>query len=384
MRVLLAFAALLVFAAPAEAACRRDPSGPPVTVTKSTRSGADRLTTTRLIACDRRRGRRIVLARGRLRDTQFGLPRGTGVVGYSVAGRRVAWMKAHTGRRSVASRLHVVRVGRRVQRLRAFTISRVQPDLVLPQIDVAITSRGDLAWLAPHVQRNRYRVTLERVGHRAVVVATGDIDTLGIEDDRTLRIRVFERYRYIEIRPLREPRCGAREQFRPIFETATVLVTRATYGKRRQGMSVRVCRRADGRDPVVATVYDEVPSLDVAGADRDWVVLVESRCLNPQCAYVVGAFEAGSGRRGPGARFLWPPDIEDVLIPEPGRLVAVSAGGVAAWVSVVDGVERLVVPRRRRAHVLDSGAPGAIRDLAFAGTRLTWTNDGVPRSAEVP
>ena len=62
--------------------------------------------------------------------------------------------------------------------------------------------------------------------------------------------------------------------------------------------------------------------------------------------------------------------------------MAVSDGGVAAWLSKGD-VERVVVVRGEGAYtVADSGPPGSIRDLAFTGSVLSWTHDGQPRALD--
>jgi hypothetical protein len=337
----------------------------------------------RVVARDRRSGRRFVLARGRLVVRIRGSDRGSYVGGAWVAGRRVVWVKERVGRRWRVAWLHVVRVGRTVRRLETRRLFRVRPTGSGPPLGAVITSRGELAWLTPD------RVVARRPVRRPRVVARGAFEGIALEDDRTLRLTDDDGYAYVDLRPPpgREPDCGGRERLKPVFESAEVIITQASYGDPEEAdLSLRACRRADGRDPVVASLFSAFPDgrwLHVAGADRDWVLVVENFCGRGGCSWDVRAAQAGSGRRGPLATFgrTGHPD-DDPWYPEESALLAVSDTGLSAWVSEVDGVARLVaIVRDDRYRVLDTG--GSLRDLAFSGSVLTWTHDGEPRSADL-
>jgi hypothetical protein len=345
---------------------------PPVTVHRIEFARGDR-TETRLVARDRRSGRRTVLARGRMHRR-----RGSVVGGWSVAGRRVAYVKSRAGPKWTVVRLRVVRVGRSVDRLETLRLFRVRTGREVP-LDAVITSRGELAWLTPQ------GVFMRRPGRRPRAVSHKRYFGVELEDDRTLRLAGFD---YIDLRPApkSQPRCARRERFRSIFTSREVIVTRAIYDSIDEiWMVVRACRRATGRDPVVERSQDFFPdgsSFDVAGADRDWAVVLHTRCGRDQvCESLVRASQAGTARQGPGAVFS---DIADEYWLPPGRELAVSDAGVPVWVHEYAGVARLVVVHRRGEHaVLDTGAAGSIRDLGFSGSVLYWRHDGVPRSTDL-
>jgi hypothetical protein len=302
-----------------------------------------------------------------------------GVIGgYSVSGRRVAYVKARVGRKWTVVRLHLLRVGRGVNRLETLRLFRTRSNV--PPLDAVLTSRGELSWLTPR------GVVLRRPDRRPRTITRTRYRSIALEDDATLRLRHGERLAFLDLRPF--PGCGGRSRFEPVLETADVIVTRARYEPVDETWElIRACRRADGRDPVVARAHAELPdgkTLDVAGADRDWVVFAKRAGDRYGDNYAtIRAIEAGSGRRGPSAFFheyrgepnpnMWLPF---------GGEVAVRDDGVSAWVSQRDDLHRLVaVPRQGDHVVLDSGPPGSLGSLAFDGAALTWTHDGVPRSA---
>lgn len=342
---------------------------PPVTVDRIATSPADRIET-RLVARDERSGRRFVLARARLRG------RGTHIGGYSVVGRRVVYVKSRKGRRLTVVRLHVVRVGpRRIRRLGTLRLFRRRDAFEVPE-DAIVTSRGELAWLTPD------QVVVRRSGRRPRMLARGTFRGIALEDHRTLRLLGDTGWEYIDLRPGREPSCGGRSRFRPVLETPELVVTEAFYPDLEEpSYSLRVCRRADGRDPVVGSTFGLFPdgaSFHVVGAIRDWAVIVDIYGARRGASYRVFAAQAGTGRRGLSAGLSEDrPGVPSSRLP-----FAVSDGGLVAWVSERDGAERLVTPTAGipSYQVLDTGGPGSLRDLAFTGTTLTWTHDGVPRS----
>lgn len=344
-------------------------AAPPVTVHRIEFRRGDR-SETRIVARDRHSGRRFVLARGS-RRTHLG--------DWWVSGRRVVYVEATSGGESKVVRLHVVRVAASVRRLQTLRLFLAPRRAYVP-LDAVMTSRGRLAWLSPD------GVIVRRRGGRRRVVSRETYDAIDLEDDRTLRLDGRE---YIDLRPGSEPDCGGRERFRPVFRSRDVIVTRAAYG----GIDVRThvlraCRRADGRDPVVAVADSIFPGgvrLDVPGADRDWVVVTWLSCdrYGGGCSVSVRAMQAGSGRRGLGATFYEARE-PDQYWPPLGLGLAVSDAGLPAWVSEVRGVARLVAVLADDSYrVLDTGSPGAIRDLAFVGDTLMWTHEGEPRSADL-
>ena len=65
--------------------------------------------------------------------------------------------------------------------------------------------------------------------------------------------------------------------------------------------------------------------------------------------------------------------------------MAVTERGVAAWIADRDGVQRLLAASPGGGvSELDRGPSGSIAALAADGTRIRWTRDGAPRSAEPP
>jgi hypothetical protein len=234
-------------------------------------------------------------------------------------------------------------------------------------------------------------VFVRRPGRRPRAVSRRRYWNVALEDDRTLRLTGAE-LDYFDLRraPRPNPRCARRERFRRIFRSREVIVTRAIYDTIDEIWTVvRACRRVTGLDPVVETSQDFFPdgsSFRVAGADRDWVVIVHTSCgRSRDCQSFVRADQAGTARRGPGAVFWASADEPE---PEywlpPGRELAVSDAGIPAWVHENEGVARLVLVHRRGAYAVpDAGAAGSIRDLAFSGSVLYWTHDGAPRSADV-
>ena len=99
----------------------------PVTLAHRERYSRDGdVTYQRLVARDRR-GRRFVLARAQHVERADFSRRGSVLGGSWVSGRRVVWVKARIGRRWTVTRLHVARVGSRVDRLETLRLSRTPP-----------------------------------------------------------------------------------------------------------------------------------------------------------------------------------------------------------------------------------------------------------------
>jgi hypothetical protein len=204
-------------------------------------------------------------------------------------------------------------------------------------------------------------------------VARDYFSDIALEDGRTLRLggEDAEEFRFIDLRGQREPDCGGRSQFKPVFATDTLVVTQAHYDRYLSDSAMRVCLRATGRDPVaISTVGQDDEQLTVVGADREWVVITDIWCWK-ECLHAVWALQAGTGRR---AEQQLPANL-----PQARQPLAVNEAGVAAWVADADGAARLYAG----GNELDSGPPGSLASLRFTGTTLTWTNAGVPKSAEV-
>jgi hypothetical protein len=350
-------------------------AAPPLAVDRSefTRGGR---TETRLAAYDRRSGRRRVLAGGS--RGRRGL--GTFIGGWSASGDRVAYVEARAGRRRMVVRLHVVRVGATVERVETLWLFRRPTGRSVP-LDAAMTSRGELAWLEPG------GVFARRRGRRTRRVSRVRYGAVALEDDRTLRLsRGDADLAYLDLRPGRrpEPYCGGRSRFRRVLRTRHVVVSRARYvTSDRWWDAIRACRRSDGRDPLIdwtLSYFMLGSTLRVAGADRDWVVISNTACGHhgDGCTSSYRAHQAGTAREGPYVSL----DSDVDPVGGPGRHgLAVSDRGLPAWVFQDAGGARLVVVRGEDVYsVVDSGAPGSIRDLAWSGEVLSWTHDGVPRS----
>ena len=153
------------------AACPALPAGPADELKPARADG-------RAVVCVRSGGRRIVLARGTPSQR---------IGGAAASGRHVAWIETRfrAGRRTVI--VTVARVGTRTRLLRRDVVHRDRRRSA-PWLDVAITDRGELAWLEPnrHGAPALKRVVVDIPGAPPRRVATGAVDRLTVEDGRTL------------------------------------------------------------------------------------------------------------------------------------------------------------------------------------------------------
>lgn len=336
---------------------------------------------TAVAVCDRRTGRRMVVHRAaeRFGDT---------VEGAAAAGRRVAWIERH--RRS-RPRIEVVVIELPSRReLRRVTVARGRfPGF--RTIDVAMTSRGDLAWLVPAARR-RDRIVLQRAGRpRREIARERYLCCLGVEDDRTLRWRRgFDGA--FEYRDLRPPRvvagCPRRERFHRVRSTAQVLVTSADYGAPTpiDGTTwsvIRACLRTAGRDVVVA---------QEKATSASWDTVREIRAAPP---FVVLEREVGSRYTGCSLARLETVDLRSGRsghssplscdeLPSPREPLAVTASGAPAW--ILDRAEHsrlLAIDAGRGLIELDSGPPGSLQHLRAEVDTVHWTHAGAPRTTKL-
>jgi hypothetical protein len=326
-----------------------------------------------LWACDHRTGRRIRLARGRLRGVDH--PLGTEIDDFDVDGRRVAWTYSRIGWRRMTIVLREAIVGRHARTVVRQTLY-AGPRRKYTGATVAVSSRGDLAW-------SRGRVVLAPAHGRARVVARGFADAF---EDRTLRWEDGHGHRhYLDVAPPpRRGGCPAREGWTRLGDSGQVLVTQAFYGSYEtdgQTQVVRACLRGSGKDHVVAESglsidLETVDAFSVAGFDRSWVVLVNSGSTKADLDHAsVLTFDAATGAKGRTAMLGLRDETGRYEYRWPEHPV-VTERGVAAWIT---GPRLFVAGSNAGVEQLDTGV---LANLRADGTRITWTNGGEPKSAD--
>lgn len=380
--LLLGFALPIAGALPAEAtACSRAAGGPPVSVVEQVR-GSGNVVVRELVACEHRRGRRFVLSRARLNEELPQRPaRGRFIGRWSVAGRRVVWTEGRVDAGRVVAQLRLVAIGRQVRALRRTRIYSARLGTV-PELDVALTTRGELFCLTP-----RGVFTERPSASRRRLKVGRDVIALDLEDDSTLRLTTSGLgIRYIELRARpRRGGCPVRSAFRPVHSTAEVLVSEAVYADEEEYFYttvLRACLRSSGRDPVI-TNADEISndgrSLKVLSVVGSWLAVLDVQSGRDGCFADVRAIQAGTGRAG---RHLELPECDRSVMPSESAPPTVTASGVPAWVATTQSASRVVAPTSTgRASILDEGLPGSISTLVADDNLLRWLNDGEPRSA---
>ena len=183
------------------------------------------------------------------------------------------------GRRVVV--VYVVRIGERgrVHPQRRIVVRRDRSRLV-PDVDVAITARGELAWLAP-VRRpaDWNEVVYDPPSGRPRRVGLDYAGRLAVEDRITLRWSSGEQLGFFELPRPATGMCPRRTGFRAVASNATIAITGRTYFSGYL-LVLRACMLATGRDREVAQAElgaDEL--LDVVGLDRRWIVLSSGHIL---------------------------------------------------------------------------------------------------------
>ena len=389
-RVLSLLVAVLAAAPPAAAdaaTCERRADGPALELDHKGTGGRydEGRIATALAVCDRRRGRRTVLARGLLRGGDAG---GELIGAGGSWGRRVAFTVLRRRRGRETLDLRVVAVGERPRTVRRLRVARGPFTERLPRLDAAITSGGSIAWVEPGTRNLRAgALVILRRGGRPRRVRSGPIHGVDVEDGRTLRLDMGGGYDFIDLDPASQPGCPERERFRPVLQTAAVTVTRADYAANSMDvtrLAYRICSSATGRDHAAASLIGRgfsADGLDVAGADAEWVLFTSSSCFRG-CSGEVFTARADPDRRlvqaisGSGSSGFPGPRAPLAIRHEDGR---------AAWVTPRDDAVALVLGRADgRARTLDTGPPSSIAALRFEGTELRWERDGQPRSAAAP
>jgi hypothetical protein len=290
-------------------------------------------------------GRAIVLGDRRVRKA-------------SAAGHRVAWIESH-GDRVV---IRVARVGRRVTQLRRI-VRRVRG---AEYFGVVLTRGGDLAWLASSYPRGG-EVALARPGRAPRVLDRYTAVDLGLEDGRTLRWDDLTSYH--SFFDLRQVPCPSRPRFAPLLQTERVLLTQRRYAST---IVLRGCDLTTRRDVVIGEQESHVGNsgaLDVIGTDGTWVLLRYSdteRYTGSGSVQIATADVATGDRKAP-----FP--LANVAAPHAGAF-AITDRGIPVWLAG----DRLLTPGRRDVVEIDHGA---IADIRSDGERVSWTNNGTPRSA---
>ena len=375
--------ALVVAPSAATAACRLS-DGPRFEARIVAHLGPHRTTRTVLAVCDRRRGRSLVLARAVYR---YQPEHGAFLDHAQAAGHEVAWITGafRGGRRTATVTVADARTGRRLSRR---TVASWRDQHLHPDLSVALTTRGGLAWIAPaRSDRRVAQVTLAQPGVAPRVIAEGtDLYDLGIEDDRTLRWRTAKGLSYSDIRTA-GPGCPRRARFKTTGLLDGLVVTRAVYGDEDSSLdAVRVCDVLTGHDPVVGVGGYSwgfgVETL-VIGGRAPWVVLqVDGLSRYDGCA--TATVSVVNVRAGIGTQASRSADAGRC---DSGRRtsVRVTDAGAAAWRGELGGEQRIAAIAAGGGIVdIDRAPVGSLGSLQADGEAFTWTRDGQPRSAPAP
>ena len=275
------------------------------------------------VVCDGR-----VLERAEIRD-------------FDQAGQRAAWTVAHGGR----IELREAKDGRIVMR------RRVGGD------QVAVTSRGDVAWAGQHV-------VLKPAGRRARVLGRGYY--VAFEDDRTLRWQGDDdAMLYLDLRaPAERDGCPRRAHFTAIAQTPQVLVTRAHYDDFGDLIQViRACVRGSGRDLVLDHTFASARSqLGVAALAGTRLIVWRTGDLSDGYVETVDASTGQVLRRAAAD----PPEAAAVI----------TATGAPVWATAT---RLLTIDPNGALATLDSGGP--FTGLRADGATVSWSNAGVPHQA---
>lgn len=352
--------------------------GPPAVLVER-RPGVVRTTA---VACDG--DRRVVVRRARLRRRPLG---GRRITAVSQAGRRVAWAERQHGGARLRAWVHVARIARgRAERVHRRLVLRRNPYRhMLPPLDVVLTSRGELAWLAG------WHVRVASIRGRARVVARDGEHGLGLEDDRTLRWWAYEdaprtyedetRLRFLDLRPWPRGRCPDRRRFRLVAESADLVVTRAHYDSTFLDTYVdvfRACARGTRSDPVVLESSGDSRGGDVAeviGISDPWIAFRRELHSRAGCEWLtVEAVNGLTGAAGQSATFTECESTDTAVVTE---------RGIPAWITST--TERSAVHAAGQDGVieLDSAGRDGLSDLTFEGTVVRWLHDGEPRAADL-
>jgi hypothetical protein len=372
---------LVVAPTPATAACRLG-DGPRFDARIVAKSARNRPDSTVLVLCDRRNGRTRVLARA---TYSYGPEQGTLLADAQAAGSRVAWIAGtgRDGRRTATVTVADARTGRRLSRR---TVASWRGGLRPWALSIALTTRGELGWIAPAPSDSRgAQVVVARPGLATRVVAESrDLGFLAIEDDRTLRWRHADLLAYHDIRPA-GPGCPRRARFEVVDRLDGLVVTRAVYGGADSTWdAARVCDLLTGRDPVVGAgsyVVGFGSQTLVVGGRAPWVVLQLDE-LSRYDGCVAGAVAVVNVRAGGG-----PSRYADVgrCDSERRTSVTVTDAGAAAWLGDLGTEQRIAAIAAGGGIVeLDRAPAGSLGALQVDGETFTWTRDGQPRSAPAP
>ena len=299
-----------------------------------------------------------------------------------MAGARVAWAVVRSDGRRVTGVVRIAALRRPRRVLRRLTVLPERRRSYLPEVGVALTTRGELAWLAAG------RVVVRSSGGRREVIARGDLDALGLEDDRTLRWRDGAVMVYRDLRPWPVRGCPRRERFGIVLGTAEVLVTQAHYGGDGFfGSTItRACVRATAQERILGQTsfgLGDGGHVDPVGASGTWVVSVRTSmsrydgCVDA----TVRAVEVVTGTEGRSGSVPW---CQPSLLPDEGEPVAVTDRGIPAWIVRDRAGSRVLFAGADHVPTeLDRGGRDSIAALRAEGSRVLWTRDGEPRTAEL-
>jgi len=380
--------ALVVAPTTATAACGPT-DGPRYDAHIASREGPHLSTLTRVVVCDRRRGRARVVARAEYR---FLADRGALLEDVQATGHRVAWIAGATrgNRWTAVVTVADARTGRRLSRRTVASWRRGVDPGELSELNIALTTRGELGWIAPAPSDPRAeQVTVARPGLARRVVAEGrTLSFLAIEDDRTLRWRNGIDLSFHDIRPA-GPGCPGRSHFTTQNALEGLVVTRAVY--RHPDLDpdagwdvVRVCDVLTGRDPVVVVgelsgVSNDL-GVDVAGGRAPWALVeVDSLTRYDGCSHA--ALSVVNVRTGAASRFADGGRCDG----ERRTSITFTDGGAPAWMGAL-GTEQRIAAIAAGGDVveLDRAPAGSLSALHVDGETIAWNHDGQSRSAPAP
>lgn len=239
-------------------------------------------------------------------------------------------------------------------------------------VRVALGDRGELAWSMDR------RLRVRSISADVRTVFRGRIDTLAVEDGRTVRWRSADEFGYHDLRPWPAGECPQRSKFTDVRDVGDVIVSEAVYANRSFSV-VRACLKSTGRDRVVVQTRnyaEDATGFIPFGSAGPLLALGRSDSSQYGCNPLeLSVLDVRSGRvlrKGTDGTSGYG---DCGPTPAAGEPVVVGATGAVAWVhaNVLYGLGA-----DEKVAILDRGAITALRVTADG---VAWTRDGVERSA---
>lgn len=353
------------------ARCQERSTGPATTLSIA-RSGGERVERSALVVCNRRSGSARVLARARIVRSQRAGGSGRFFSDAAATAGLVAYAEVRLGRRSLDQVVVTVLHARTLRRVRRVRFVRVD-GLDFESPEVAIAADGTLV-----LGRAEERLRIARPGRRPQVIGPFLRD-LTVQDGRTIvwTTDSGEAVRFLDLQPVPAvDGCPARSAFSPAARTDMLTVTQFKSDR----TAIRVCDRATGSDPVIASAsgFNEggTQAVGVIGALGTLVAVSETFEGKSGCSARVIVVDGRTGERVRTARdgaCEWTPSAPVPTVFTPARS--------AAWVVAGASGDRLVAMAGEQLRLLDEGARGTITDLRATDRGVAWRSGGADRAA---